>query len=95
MGKKTIIGGLVAGAIFVGLGSTAVSAEPSAAQQMMKKQLMIMDPAMRQRVQKLSPETKKSLLRIYSQHTRHSDRATLRQVMHEVLGNTRPSPPAL
>ncbi|SCZ57340.1 Cytochrome C' [Thiohalomonas denitrificans] len=87
MRKKTIIGGLIAGVLFIGGSSALVAAEPSVAQKMMQKQLQIMEPEMRKRIQKLSPETKKALLKIYSQHTRHSDNATLRHVMHEVLGD--------
>jgi hypothetical protein len=56
-------------------------------QQMMQQQIQLMQPELAQRVKGLSPETKQLLLRIYSQHNRHSDRITLRHVMHEVLAD--------
>ncbi|KRT55212.1 hypothetical protein [endosymbiont of Ridgeia piscesae] len=56
-------------------------------QQMMKKQIGLMKPELQKRVKALSPKTKKMLLSIYAQHSRHSDKVTLRQVMHEVLSD--------
>ena len=55
--------------------------------QLMGQQIQMMTPEYRQRVKALSPRTKKLLMRIYSQHNRHSDRITLRQVMLEVLND--------
>lgn len=71
------------------LGATPLSAAPAPGnpQQMMKQQLQLMTPNLRQRVQDLSPDTRRALIQIYTQHTRHSDRITLRQVMHEVLAD--------
>ena len=55
--------------------------------QMMGRQIQMMTPEYQERVKALSPQTKKLLMRIYSQHSRHSDRITLRQVMLEVLND--------
>lgn len=56
-------------------------------QQMMNQQISLMKPELQQKVKALSPKTKKLLLKIYSQHNRHSNQITLRQVMHEVLSD--------
>ncbi len=56
-------------------------------QQLMKKQIGLMKPELQKRVKALSPKTKKMLLSIYAQHSRHSAKVTLRQVMHEVLSD--------
>ena len=55
--------------------------------QMMGRQIQMMTPEYQERVKALSPQTRKLLMRIYSQHGRHSDRITLRQVMLEVLND--------
>ena len=56
-------------------------------QQMMGQQISLMKPELQEKVKALSPQTKKLLLQIYGQHTRHSNKVTLRQVMHEVLSD--------
>lgn len=56
-------------------------------QQMMSQQIGLMKPELQQKVKALSPKTKQLLLKIYSQHNRHSQQVTLRQVMHEVLSD--------
>ena len=71
-------------------GFVAVQAQQSPeqqqmAQQKMKKMMQMYTPELRKRVQALSPETKAEVLKILSQHTRHSNQVTFRQVMHEVL----------
>lgn len=50
----------------------------------MQQQIGAMTPVLQKKVKALSPQTKKLLMKILSQHNRYSDRATLRQVMHEV-----------
>lgn len=50
----------------------------------MQQQIGAMTPVLQKKVKALSPQTKKLLMQILSQHNRYSDRATLRQVMHEV-----------
>lgn len=56
-------------------------------QKLMNQQISLMKPELQQKVKALSPQTKKLLLQIYGQHTRHSNQVTLRQVMHEVLSD--------
>ncbi|MCW8825386.1 MAG: hypothetical protein OQK78_03075 [Gammaproteobacteria bacterium] len=53
-------------------------------QGIMQQQIGMMKPELQKKVKALSPATKKLLMKILSQHNRYSDRATLRQVMHEV-----------
>ena len=54
-------------------------------QQIMQSQIKLMKPELQQKVQALSPDTKKLLMKILSQHSRYSETATLRQVMTEVM----------
>lgn len=56
-------------------------------QAILKHQVSMMKPELQKKVKALSPKTKKLLLNILSQHTRYSDKITLRQVMHEVLSD--------
>jgi len=51
----------------------------------MQKQMNLMKPEMKQKVQGLSTDTKMSIMAILAMHNRYSDKATLRQVMLEVL----------
>ncbi len=51
----------------------------------MKKQLDLMKPELKDKVQGLSPDTKMLIMSILAMHNRYSDKATLRQVMLEVL----------
>lgn len=44
-------------------------------------------PELRERVQKLSPETRATVVGLHAKHPRRSDRLTLRQVMHEILSD--------
>lgn len=62
-------------------------AKMQALQKIMKEQVGLMKPELQQKVKKLSPKTQKSLMKILAQHSRYSDEATLRQVMHEVLSD--------
>ena len=55
--------------------------------QIMQQQLQMMEPELQERVQALSPQTKQALQRIMAQHTRHSESATFRQVMHEITAD--------
>lgn len=64
-----------------------VSPDTKQLQQLLKEQVGMMTPELQVKVKSLSPETKKILMNILSQHDRYSDRATLRQVMHEVLSD--------
>lgn len=74
--------------------STAMATEQAPDPEKMKKlkaimmhQVGMMKPELQKKVKALSPKTQKSLMKILSQHTRYSDRITLRQVMHEVLSD--------
>ncbi len=51
----------------------------------MQKKMKIMKPELKEKVQALSMDTKMSMMAIMAMHSRHSDKATLRQVMIEVL----------
>ncbi|MFK5913380.1 MAG: hypothetical protein QM484_03325 [Woeseiaceae bacterium] len=53
----------------------------------MKGQLAIMKPKLRNKVENLSTDTKMSLMSILAMHSRYSEKATLRQVMLEVLAD--------
>lgn len=53
----------------------------------MMHQMSMMTPELQKKVKALSPKTQKLLMQILSQHTRYSDKITLRQVMHEVLSD--------
>ena len=65
----------------------AKGADMKQLQQKMQQQMSLMKPELQEKVKVLSPETKKLLLTIYGQHSRHSSKVTLRQVMHEVLAD--------
>lgn len=70
-----------------GSGSSLAAPDMQKMQQMMQQQIQMMKPELQRKVKELSPETKQLLLRIYSQHNRHSNQITLRHVMHEVLAD--------
>lgn len=85
-------GAVLLAAIGLSAGVTMAQAQNAAPdmqklQQMMGQQISLMKPELQQKVKALSPQTKKLLLQIYGQHTRHSKQVTLRQVMHEVLSD--------
>lgn len=78
-------------AIAMLISSTAIAADtnqdPQNIQLIMQQQIKLMKPELQQKVQALSPVTKKSLMKILAQHSRYSETATLRQVMTEVLSD--------
>jgi len=49
-----------------------------------KQSMTYLDKELKEKINSLSPSTKKTLLNIYRHHDRHSQKATLRQVMQEV-----------
>ncbi|MFK5984282.1 MAG: hypothetical protein QM479_02485 [Pseudomonadota bacterium] len=51
----------------------------------MQKQLDLMKPELQNKVKALSTDTKMAIMAILAMHNRYSDKATLRQVMLEVL----------
>lgn len=67
--------------------SEPTSSDMKQLQQLLQKQVGMMKPELQKKVKDLSPQTKKILLKILSQHNRYSDKVTLRQVMHEVLSD--------
>lgn len=86
-GRLPLMAALLTCAMAVSAEDQKANANMAAMQQVMKHQLSLMTPEMQQRVQKLSPQNKKALMKIIAQHTRRSDEITLRQVMHEVLSD--------
>lgn len=50
-------------------------------------QIKLMKPELQEKVKNLSTDTKMSLMAILAMHSRYSDKATLRQVMLEVLAD--------
>jgi len=79
--------------LFVSSGMASAASQQGASPDMqkikklMQEQIALMKPELQKKVKALSPQTKKSLLMIYAKHNRHSDKLTLRQVMHEVLAD--------
>ncbi len=53
--------------------------------QVLQSQVAMMKPQLQVKVESLSTDTKMSLMAILAMHSRYSDKATLRQVMFEVL----------
>ena len=87
---KKIIRGISAAIIALSLTTAATAAggmPPEKMKQLkgiMQQQMGQMTPELQKKVKALSPKTKKLLMQILAHHNRYSDRATLRQVMHEV-----------
>ena len=84
---RVILSGLVGIALAGSLGlATSVSAQGIAdLKAHMQKQMKIMKPELKEKVKSLSMDTKMSMMAIMAMHSRSSDKATLRQVMLEVL----------
>ena len=77
-------------AIFVGISmvtSSAFAADDGLAelQKVMKGQFAMMKPELQEKVNGLSTDTKMMLMSILAMHSRQSEKATMRQVMLEVL----------
>ena len=79
--------GALLSALSLGTSAQQPKMDMAKLQEMMGRQIQMMTPEYQQAVKALSPQTKKLLMRIYSRHTRHSERITLRQVMLEVLSD--------
>ena len=79
------------GAVLVAVGSIAAyaagPADPNAGAAVMQKQMAQMTPELQEKARALSPEIKQFLAKIAAKHTRHSDTATLAQVMQEILAD--------
>ncbi|OOZ38001.1 hypothetical protein BOW53_16775 [Solemya pervernicosa gill symbiont] len=65
------------------------AADPSLAElkKVLQSQIELMKPELKGKVKDLSMDTKMSLMAILAMHSRYSERATLRQVMTEVLSD--------
>ena len=91
---KPILSSFKSVAITLFIGSSLFTLNASAAddgfselKQVMKGQLAMMKPELQKEVSTLSTDTKMMLMSILAMHSRNSDRATLRQVMLEVLAD--------
>lgn len=82
----SLLFGLVLGLFPVAATAQGGGAPPDGAA-MMQRQMSIMTPELRARIQALSPETRATLRQIFGAHTRLSETATLRQVMVEILSD--------
>ena len=84
--KKVILG--IALLVSASVLSANVDGEPKLttkeAQIKMKASMSLLDKEVKQKIGALSKETKGTLVQIYRHHDRHSQNATLRQVMQEV-----------
>jgi len=72
------------------LGATpAGAADPEMAQlkKVLEGQIALMKPELQKKVKGLSMDTKMTLMSILAMHSRYSERATMRQVMTEVLAD--------
>lgn len=78
---------LLAGSTMLASGYTTAEPSMEALQKIMKQQLDLMKPELQEKVQGLSQDTKMSLMAILAMHNRYSDKATLRQVMLEVMSD--------
>jgi hypothetical protein len=81
-------------AAMVLIGSSVMATNASAADENLKElkkvlqgQIELMKPELQEKVKGLSMDTKMSLMAILAMHNQYSERATLRQVMTEVLSD--------
>lgn len=63
----------------------AAAPDPKAGMAVMQKQMSLMTPELQEKAKSLSPEIKQFLGKVAVKHTRHSERATMVQVMQELL----------
>lgn len=86
-GAASSLGAMLALAMASAATHAAGPADPNAGAAIMQKQMAQMTPELQAKAKALSPEIKQFLAKIAVKHTRHSDRATLLQVMHEILAD--------
>jgi hypothetical protein len=69
--------------------ANSAAAEPGMAElkKVLEGQIALMKPELQEKVKDLSMDTKMSLMAILAMHSRYSERATMRQVMTEVLSD--------
>jgi len=77
--------GLLAMGLALGMIGSVSAQGLSELKTQMQSQMKIMQPELKEKVKGLSMDTKMSLMAIMAMHSRHSEKATLRQVMIEVL----------
>jgi len=82
----------IAGAMLFGstiFASNVVAAEPGMEElkKVLQGQIALTTPELQEKVKGLSVDTKMSLMAILAMHNRYSERATMRQVMTEVLSD--------
>ncbi len=70
-------------------GAPAAAADPELARlkKVLQEQVALMKPELQKKVKALSMDTKMLLMSILAMHSRYSEKATLRQVMAEVLAD--------
>jgi cytochrome c556 len=81
------LGAILAMVVASGATHAAGPPDPNAGAAIMQKQMAQMTPELQAKAKELSPEVKQFLAKIAVKHTRHSDRATLVQVMQEILAD--------
>ena len=79
--------GLVLGASLMMSGTASADNGMSELKKVLQGQIELMKPELQDKVKALSTDTKMSLMAILAMHSRYSDKATLRQVMLEVLAD--------
>jgi hypothetical protein len=67
--------------------ATAMDPGMAELKKMLEGQIALMKPELQEKVKGLSMDTKMTLMSILAMHNRYSDRATMRQVMTEVLAD--------
>jgi len=91
--KKPFMASMKAGVVAVTLGAitmvTPVQSQEGMDElkELLQGQIKLMKPELQQKVKGLSTDTKMSLMAILSMHNRYSEKASLRQVMLEVLAD--------
>jgi len=79
--------GLVIGASLMIAGTANADDGMAELKKVLQGQIELMKPELQDKVKALSTDTKMSLMAILAMHSRYSDKATLRQVMLEVLAD--------
>ncbi len=79
--------GLVIGASLMMSGIASADNGMAELKKVLQGQIELMKPELQDKVKALSTDTKMSLMAILAMHSRYSDKATLRQVMLEVLAD--------
>jgi hypothetical protein len=78
---------LMIGSAFLSSNVTAAEPGMEALKKVLEGQIALMKPELQEKVKGLSMDTKMSLMAILAMHSRYSERATMRQVMTEVLSD--------